>query len=195
MELKTSDTDPIRVDFCKLPDGIPSTLGMTFAPGKVKEFSSVSGNSYRRDVSTDLQTLSSVYKTHVLVSLMKDEEYKEVHIESLFDKVKEYNMEHLVYPIGDCHVPQNFEEFNVEVVDKIIDRLRNGKNVVVHCMGGLGRTGLVCACCLLKLSPSIPPDEVIKSIRSSRKGTIQTYQQVTFVREFIAKVTQLETRL
>jgi len=62
--------------------------------------------------------------------------------------------------------------------------------VIVHCLGGLGRTGLLCACCLLLLNgyePEINSQQAIKLIRTARKGTIQTYSQVRFVEDFLCE--------
>jgi protein-tyrosine phosphatase len=45
---------------------------------------------------------------------------------------------------------------------RIISELKSGKTVVVHCMGGLGRTGTVVACVLEILNPQTNPTEIIQ---------------------------------
>ncbi len=64
-----------------------------------------------------------------------------------------------------------------------MDRLRDGKNVVVHCRGGLGRTGTVAACVLVALGDH-SADEAITTVRAARRGTVQTGDQEDFVRRF-----------
>jgi len=47
-----------------------------------------------------------------------------------------------------------------DVVQAVVDELRSGRGVVVHCAGGTGRTGTVIACTLAALG--MPQDEVFK---------------------------------
>ena len=61
--------------------------------------------------------------------------------------------------------------------------MREGKNVVVYCRGGLGRTGTVAGCVLVALRRHTAED-AIKTVRKARKGTIQAHEQEEFVRRF-----------
>ena len=74
------------------------------------------------------------------------------------------------------------ERFESTVRD-IVQRLEQGQNVVVHCRGGLGRTGTVTACVLVALGRH-SADEAIGAVRQTRKGTVQTREQEDFVRLF-----------
>src|SRR5262249_19027437 len=47
-----------------------------------------------------------------------------------------------------------------EVVQVVVEELRAGRGVVVHCAGGTGRTGTVIACALAALG--MPETEVLK---------------------------------
>ncbi len=48
-------------------------------------------------------------------------------------------------PIGDGGVPDDKEPF-LELARQIADRLRQGENFLVHCKGGVGRTGTFASC-------------------------------------------------
>jgi len=53
--------------------------------------------------------------------------------------------------------------------------LRSGSDIVVHCKGGLGRAGMMAARLLVEVG--VPPEQAIKSVRSVRKGAIETKDQ------------------
>ncbi|PLS84968.1 MAG: hypothetical protein CYG60_15075, partial [Actinobacteria bacterium] len=68
-------------------------------------------------------------------------------------------------------------------VEDVVERLRHEKNTVVHCRGGLGRTGTVAACVLVALGRH-SANEAVDAVREAREGTIQTDEQEDFVRCF-----------
>jgi protein-tyrosine phosphatase len=178
----TSETDPLLVDF--LPDdevGMLGRLGMTFAPGMQAE--SVSGR-WERDLATDMRALEEEHEVNVLVSLMEDHEYRGYRIPELLERDRIGGIEILRFAIGDMSVPQEAESEMFEAfVQDVVGRLEQGQNIVVHCRGGLGRTGTVAACVLVTLGRHTA-DEAIGAVRTARKGTVQTREQEDFVRLF-----------
>ena len=178
----TSETDPIQVDF--LPDdevGTPGRLGMTFAPGMWA--GSVRGR-WERDLASDMRALEEEYKTGVLVSLMEDHEYRGYQIPELLEKDNIGGIEILRFAIKDMSIPREAESEDFEAfVRDVVRRLEGGQNVVVHCRGGLGRTGTLAACVLVALGRHTT-DEAISAVRETRKGTVQTREQEDFVRLF-----------
>lgn len=83
-------------------------------------------------------------------------------------------------------LPQEAESERFEgFVCKVVSRLESGKNVVVHCRGGLGRTGVVAAGVLVALGKH-GADDAIRAVRGGRRGTVQTEEQADFVRRFEA---------
>ena len=178
----TSETDPIQVDF--LPDDevqTPGRLGMTFAPGMWA--GSVQGR-WERDLAADIRALEKEYETSVLVSLMEKHEYQGYRIPELLEQDDIGNIEILRFAIKDMGVPQEAESEGFEAfVRDVVQRLEQGQNVVVHCRGGLGRTGTLAACVLVALGRHTA-DEAIAAVREARKGTVQTREQEDFVRLF-----------
>jgi atypical dual specificity phosphatase len=93
--------------------------------------------------------------------------------------VKNINYLHIMS--NDMGVP----EFNdlVYAVDFIHKRITNNEPVMVHCLAGLGRTGTILACYLVKYQ-NMPADKAIQKIREERSGSIQSYPQEEIIFQF-----------
>ena len=76
-------------------------------------------------------------------------------------------------------------EFNdlVKSVDFIHDRIVNDEPVMVHCLAGLGRTGTILACYLIKYK-KMSADDAIQKVRDERPGSIQSFPQEEIIFQF-----------
>lgn len=175
--MRTSETHPLYVDFIEAENWrTPGRLGLTFAPGKHHQ--SPTGR-WERDLDKDLSRLKDHWQTDLLVSLIEEHEFQSLRIPTLLTRAQDYAMNVLWFPIRDQSVPASMDEFD-GIVSKINDELGNGRTVIIHCMAGLGRAGLVAASCLLALL-RIAPQEAISTIRNSRSQAIQTAEQEAYV--------------
>lgn len=182
MHKLTSDNNPIRVDF--LPSIIvklPGRIGMTIAPGK--KIRGIYGN-WHRDLEKDLTRIKRVHGASVLVCLLEPEELVMLKIPELPDVARRLGLEIVQFPIRDVSVPDSVERLR-DLVVQILGAAAAGKTVVIHCRGGLGRSGLVAACFLVALG--MEDRTAMATVRATRKGTIETYAQEQAVREFRCK--------
>jgi protein-tyrosine phosphatase len=83
-----------------------------------------------------------------VLSLLIPEEEKDLDLKNESREVREKGMRFLSLPIPDREVPRAESEVRTAVEELDAD-LSSGKNVVIHCRQGIGRSGLVAACLLI----------------------------------------------
>ena len=93
--------------------------------------------------------------------------------------IKDVNYLHILS--NDMGVPE-FVDLG-SAVDFIHRRITNNEPVMVHCLAGLGRTGTILACYLVKYQ-NMSADEAIQKIRDERPGSIQSYPQEEIIFRF-----------
>ena len=71
----------------------------------------------------------------------------------------------------------------VNSVDFIHQRITNDEPVMVHCLAGLGRTGTILACYLIKYE-DLTADDAIEKVRRERHGSIQSFSQEEIIFRF-----------
>jgi len=90
-----------------------------------------------------------------------------------------------------CHEP--VRDMTAPSLDTIRAAIRfleamraEGRAVVVHCLGGYGRTGTILACWLV--SRGVPPDDAIAEVRHRRPGSIETASQERAIYDWAMEV-------
>jgi protein-tyrosine phosphatase len=86
------------------------------------------------------------------------------------------------FPIPDYQVPRNLDAFRV-MIENVKSRAETGINLAVHCLAGIGRTGLVLAV-MAKEYLKMDSDEAIWWVRTRVPGAVETEQQVQFIRDY-----------
>lgn len=172
---RTSSNAPLRVDFVEVPSG---RLGMTFAPGKVQA-DALSG-AWARDLEVDVARLHDVYGCQMLISVLESHELQSLSIAELASVLGRRGIRWLHVPVVDGGVPSDVSTWTA-ALRRTQAALRDGQTVVVHCKGGLGRTGTFVASLLA--TSGVPEEEAVARVRAVRPGAIENARQEAFVAE------------
>ena len=82
---------------------------------------------------------------------------------------------------NDMGVPE-FDDL-INSVDFLHQRITNDEPVMVHCLAGLGRTGTILACYMIKYE-QMSADDAIQKVRNERHGSIQSISQEEIIFRF-----------
>ena len=173
MTVKNSQNSPLQIAQVLLEPAMGS-LGLTLCPGKKD-----SSNNWNRDLAQDLQVIRDWGAT-IVVTLIEDHEFQILSVQTLERDVRALGMDWLHLPILDVSIPDHrFEDAWVLEGPKLHKRLDCGERILIHCRGGLGRTGLVAARILVERG--CDPQIAIKRIRAVRPHAIETSAQERYV--------------
>jgi ADP-ribosyl-[dinitrogen reductase] hydrolase len=178
---RTSMTHPLQIAVVSAAPGF-GRIGITFCPGK-HDPNAISGY-WDRDLACDLDAIRDWGATAV-VTLIEPAELILLRVERLGEEVARRNMRWFHLPITDVSVPDSkFEENWLDAGHELRSLLRSGRDVLVHCRGGLGRAGTIAARLLVELG--VEPDKATADMRAARPGAIETREQERFVRGIVA---------
>jgi len=172
--IRTSCTHPLRIDAIPVASG---RLGLTFCPGKHGD--SLYGTPWARDLEADLVALRE-WGADQVVTIMDRSEFSVLRVPDLDARVVAHGMNWTYLPIPDQDVPKaEFDAAWPQVRATLLASLHAGNNVVLHCRGGLGRTGLVAA--LILIETGMTAENAIQAVRSLRPRAIETAAQERYV--------------
>jgi ADP-ribosyl-[dinitrogen reductase] hydrolase len=173
---RTSLTYPLQIAAISAGPGF-GRVGITFCPGKYDR-NAMTGY-WDRDLDLDLDAVRD-WGAAAVVTLLETKEFALLRVERLGEEVMRRNMLWFHLPVADVSTPDNrFEQQWETVGDELRSTLRGGKDVLVHCRGGLGRAGTVGARLLIELG--MEPATAIQSVRAARPGAIETREQERYV--------------
>jgi ADP-ribosyl-[dinitrogen reductase] hydrolase len=177
MPVKTSATHPIQIGLLPVTGG--GRIGLTFCPGKYHP-DGFSG-SWARDLCMDLDAVAAI-GARALVTLMELHELQRVRVERLEHAVAERHMRWFHLPIVDLSIPdETFERAWASASPDLHKLLDAGESIVIHCLGGLGRTGTIAARVLIERGEE--PEAALARVRVARPGAVETHAQMRYVLE------------
>lgn len=132
-------------------------------------------------LAADLAYLRQRCGAAVLVTLLEEGEMWRIGLGGLLDGASRAGLESIWFPIPDGSPPSDLGEAE-RLGEHILEHLAAGRTVVIHCHGGIGRSGTVAACCLVAAGQD--PRRAIELVREARPGAATAPGQEEFVQEF-----------
>ena len=123
---------------------------------------------------------------NTVFSLLTGEEEQDLNLRKESAEARAQGMKFLSLPIPDRQVPTS-ESALTKALEKVETDLAAGRNVVLHCRQGVGRSGLVAACLLLTKGMDA---ESALSLVSEARGTQvpETAEQRRWIRHYASSL-------
>lgn len=170
---ETSDTHPLEVDYIECELLGSAKIGITMCPGRNKK-------NHSRNLNKDIDILLK-HGCEVLVTLVQQSELDSMGIPHFVETVTLHGMEVIHSPIKDKWIPNSMDYF-MNLIEELVEQVALGKNIVVHCNGGRGRSGLVVVSTLVALG--LEPGKATDIVRSSRARMLYNPAQILYVKVF-----------
>jgi ADP-ribosyl-[dinitrogen reductase] hydrolase len=174
---RADDVTPVGMDVVQ-PGPETGLIGMTACPSIAFRRGSP-GSSWIPDMEADLDAIA-YWKATAVVTLLPDFEMKRLGVGRLGEEVVRRGMRWFQFPLVIMQAPD--EEFEAQWErdgEEIRQFLRDGQNILLHCHGGLGRTGTVAARLLIEFGERA--GLAIDKVRAARYGAIETREQEEYV--------------
>lgn len=151
---------------------IKRRLCISMCPGKKDK-------RWNRDLELDINAIK-LNDIQVIVCLLEWSEMRMLGIIDYPEKIQKQGIYFYHLPIRDRGTLYQ-KELCVSI-PIIINHLIDGDNVLVHCRGGLGRAGTICACCLCHFG--FDSEKAIEIVRKQRPKAIQTKKQEDSIAQY-----------
>ncbi|MFL6446047.1 MAG: dual specificity protein phosphatase family protein [Candidatus Sulfotelmatobacter sp.] len=123
-----------------------------------------------------------------VLSLLAAEEEKEFDLQREGEQTRKASLEFLSLPIADMQVPRS-EAKLARALEDLTRALSAGRNVLVHCRQGIGRSGLIAACLLIRSGMS--PGAALDTVSAARGMVVpETAQQRDWIERYAPALTK-----
>jgi protein-tyrosine phosphatase len=144
-------------------------------PGKLAMAARPRGGNWLENEMRDWQSAG----VNTVLSLLTPEEEEDLDLTSESRVAEDVGLKFMSLPIPDRQVPASRPQV-VPVLDEVDAELAAGKNAVVHCRQGVGRSGLIAACLLV--IRGMDPGSAVAALERARGTTVpETAEQRSWI--------------
>lgn len=154
------------IDTITVP-GLSGAIGISSCPG-MKTLSTV--DIYEERMSSDLESIRKWGAT-VVLTLVELRELALLGVSDLPDRALSMSLLWLHLPIRNMGLPDEvFEESWKWIGPRLLNLLKDGKRILIHCKEGIGRSGIVAA--RLLIESGIDHQTALRAVRKARPGSL-----------------------
>lgn len=177
---------PLRVDWLQA-DGAP----LFDAPGQIALSSCPGVPGGAAQLALDVERILSLGIGTVL-SLVDDGEMDYYNAGPVAEALAAAGLRHLRFPIIDGLPPPQVGPAR-ELCGRLLGLLGEGERVLIHCIGGWGRSGTIAAALLIH--EGLGPNRAIAAVREARSPRcVESWQQEKFLLEYGLRQERFERR-
>jgi protein-tyrosine phosphatase len=151
-----------------LPENITGRLFLHSMPGRREPFAEACSEIREKGIKRVVN----------LTSLEEIEDKSPAYAQALKENTVEWVAE--TYSIPDLGVPENLDTF-WQTASHIAKRLASGENILIHCAGGVGRTGMFAASVLM--ASHLPIEQAIQRV-SDAGSSAEAPEQKQVLQQF-----------
>lgn|GEM_PF-406714 len=169
----------LQIDW--FPAELGASVGLTILPGR---------KDWNRDLALDIASMRQAGASRVLCLITPDE-FTRYGVPTLLQQYQSAGLKAMHEPIVDGGVPNNSQLQRIR--DWLTEAEKQGEKTVIHCVGGLGRSGLIAAAWLC-LRHNLRADDAIATVRRVRSPrAVETQAQEAFIGALAAAVKPQES--
>jgi ADP-ribosyl-[dinitrogen reductase] hydrolase len=181
--VRTSDSHPLQINYLT-SRYFSGRIGMTFCPGKKQPYAMT--GAWNRDLEQDLKAIVGSGAS-TLITLMEAAELDELGVADMGTRAEGVGLAWYLLPIPDGEAPGEPFHTQWKASGKKVRRaLRDGESIVIHCKGGLGRTGTLAAQLLIEQGDTA--GNAMAEVRAVRPGAIETMDQENYLRWYLLTI-------
>ena len=166
---------PLRIAGVPIP--VAGSLGISHCPGR--NGIEPAGGRWSRSLRSDLRDLMA-WGAGAVLTLVEDHEFASLGVPEFAAEVRGTRLVWYHMAIPDMSVPGSaFLESWSRDGARLLESLHAGEGLLVHCAGGLGRSGMIAAKLLASFGASA--DHAVAVVRRARPGAIETDAQLDYV--------------
>lgn len=122
-------------------------------------------------------------KVSGVVVLLEESEIQETYGGKLKSTYESFGFKVIHYPIRDHSIPRDMKSFS-DLQSKLVEMTEKDQ-ILVHCLGGLGRSGTVLAGLFITLGNDA--EKAIQMVRVKNTRAVETEEQERFLRDYAGR--------